>query len=101
MPRLSFRYKCSRKEHESNYPPFCSGDKAFHDHFLTLSPRRENLTNEQFSDLRRNLRITSVEIADYAGYSRKLMLDEETGREPVAEWMVSVLRALEAKKGHD
>ena len=56
------------------------------------------MTNEQFDTMRRNAEITSVEIADYAGATVIELLEVETCRAPVQNWMIACLNALIEEK---
>lgn len=56
------------------------------------------MTNEQFFKARCAARITSVEIADYAGCCRREMLKVEGGDEPVRSWMVAILNKMIAER---
>ena len=56
------------------------------------------MTNADFDTMRREAEISSAELADYMGASRRLMLQVETGREPVTQGMVACLKAMIAGK---
>ena len=58
----------------------------------------QTMTTAEFFKMRVEAEITSCEIADYAGCTRKLMLMVETGKAPVEAWMVAVLREMIAKR---
>lgn len=52
------------------------------------------MTNEQFDKFRREAEVTSAEIADLVGCTRRHMLNVETGREPVQQWMIKAVEEL-------
>jgi len=56
------------------------------------------MTNDEFNRMRREAEITSAEIADFAGCTRKEMYLVETHRLPVQNWMVSCLLRLIAQR---
>lgn len=56
------------------------------------------MNNAEFDTRRRNAEITSAELANHAGASVRELLAVETGRAPVASWMVKVLDEMIAKR---
>ena len=56
------------------------------------------MTNSDFDAMRREAEISSTELADYMGASRRFMLQVETGREPVTPGMVACLKAMMADR---
>ena len=56
------------------------------------------MTNEAFNKARREAEITSAELADFIGCTRKEMLLVESYKIPVAAWMVSALDQMKGAK---
>ena len=54
------------------------------------------MNNTQFDKFRREAEVTSAQIADWAGCTRKHMLNVETGHEPVQPWMIKAVEALKS-----